>query len=183
MDEMLLKSTPLGQMNGNWVHISKSAQQLKTRPGTIIEAIRTGKINLVGNYRNRKGYQSLYVNHHEVTALLGNAPPPAQSIEVFSKSVGMNQPSKMRRLIRNGFQQATLLKNPRTKADQFSLTVQDISKFHAEFQTSRTIALHYDRSWQSVCAELKSKKVRPFSPDGADYGNIYLRSDVTSALS
>ena len=96
----------------------------------------------------------MYVNHHEVTALLGNAPPPAQSIEVFSKSVGMNQPSKMRRLIRNGFQQATLLKNPRTKADQFYLTVQDISKFHAEFQTSRTIALHYDRSWQSVCAEL-----------------------------
>jgi phage antirepressor YoqD-like protein len=182
LDSILIKSTQLRQVPLGWEHISKAAQRLKIGPGEIIKAIKDGKIVQVGNYTHRQGYGAIYVNHSEVFAVLGGEPPPAISIENFAKSVGVNQPSRMRMLVMNGHINATKMQNPRTKADQFYFTSSDSKAFHAEFLTPRTMSIAYSRSWQSIGAELKAKNIRPFAPDGEDYGSLFRREEIDAAL-
>lgn len=182
LDKLLRRSVQLLQVPLGWIHISKSAQRLKISPGEIIRAINNGKITQVGNYTRYRGYGAIYVVHEEVAAVVGNSPPPAQSIEVFSKLVGVNQPSKMRRLVVNHHTPSTVMQNPRTKADQHYISSENAKAFHAAFMTPRTMSAAYERSWQSIGAELKAKAVQPFSPDGEDYGSLFLREDVEVAL-
>lgn len=40
----------------------------------------------------------------------------------------------------------------------------------------------YGRSWQSLGAELRSKGVNPFPPNGEVYGSLFLRSDVAKEI-
>lgn len=182
LDSIFIRSTQLRQVPLGWEHISKAAMRLKIRPGEIINAIWDGKIAQVGNYTHNRGYGAIYVNHSEISAVLGDEPPPAISIENFAKSVGVNQPSRMRKLIMNGHVGATKMRNPRTKAEQFYFTSSDSKAFHAEFLTPRTMSIAYGRSWQSTAAELKAKNIRHFSPDGEDYGSLFLRKEVEKAL-
>jgi hypothetical protein len=88
----------------------------------------------------------------------------------------------MRRLIVNGHTPSTVMQNPKTRTKQHYLTSDDAIAFHSKFMTLRTVAEAYGRSWQSTGAELKSKGVKPFSPDGETYGSLFLRNEVTKAL-
>ena len=179
MRSIRIKKAPQG-----WVQLSKSTQRLKIGPGIIIDTIQQGKVTRIGVHQlgHGYGYRAIYVYHEEVVAIRGNKPPPAQSIELFSKSVGVNQPSRMRRLIANGHLNATTIRNPRNNADQFYFTSKDALTFDVAFPTPRTIAITYMRSWQSVGAKLTLKNVKRFSPNGEGHGNLYLRRDVEAAL-
>ncbi|MCE6949790.1 hypothetical protein LAZ29_02485 [Cereibacter sphaeroides] len=182
LDSLLAGAVPLHQAQHGWEHLSKSAQRLKMGPGPIIAAIREGRITRVANHADFEGYAAIYVDHDEVSRILGAVAPAGQSIELFAKSVGLLPPSRLRRLILAGFASATMLRNPRTKADQLYITEEDAEAFHRVFLTSRTMAKELGRSWQSLGAELRAKGVQPFSPDGGDYGQLYLRFDVAAAL-
>ncbi|MFK7874321.1 MAG: hypothetical protein AB8B71_00870 [Paracoccaceae bacterium] len=105
------------------------------------------------------------------------------SIEVFGKAVGANQLPALRRLVVNGHTPATSLRNPKTNAVQHYFSPEDTIAFHANFFTLRTLSKFSGMSWQRSGAFLKSADILPFSPDGVDYGNIFLRSDVEAALS
>lgn len=128
------------------------------------------------------GYAAIYVDHDEVVSVLGTDAPDAASIEVFAKTVGINQPSRMRRLMVNGHTPATLIQNPKTRAEQNYLTVDDADAFHSKFMTPRTMAKEYGRNWQSLGAELRSKGVNQFSPNNEVYGSLFLRSDVAKTI-
>ncbi|WP_420024083.1 TniQ family protein (plasmid) [Cereibacter azotoformans] len=182
LDSLLPGAVPLHQAQHGWEHLSKSAQRLKMGPGPIIAAIREGRITRVANHADFEGYAAIYVDHDEVSRILGAVAPAGQSIELFAKSVGLLPPSRLRRLILAGFASATMLRNPRTKAEQLYITEEDAEAFHRVFLTSRTMAKELGRSWQSLGAELRAKGVQAFSPDGCDYGQLYLRSDVAAAL-
>ncbi len=166
----------------SWVHLSKSAQRLKIGPGPIVRAIQEGRIKKVGTHVSFVGYAAIYVDHYEVVSALGTDAPDAESIEVFAKTVGINHPSRMRRLIVNGHTSAMVMQNPKPRAQQNYLTADDADAFHSKFMTPRTMAKVYGRSWQSLGAELRSKGVNPFSPNGEVYGSLFLRSDVARAL-
>jgi hypothetical protein len=45
-----------------------------------------------------------------------------------------------------------------------------------------TLAKANATTWQQLSGKLRTKGVAPFSPDGADYGNIYLRTKAEAAL-
>ena len=117
-----------------------------------------------------------------VVRILGNPLPDAKSIETFSKAAGINQPSRMRRLILNGHTPSTVMENPTTKSQQHYLTEDDPAAFNSKFMTLRMIAQEYERSWQSTGAELKAKSVTQFSPDGEKYSNLFLREEVQAAF-
>lgn len=165
-----------------WAHVSKSAQRLKINPGAVLQAILDGRVTRVGNHADFEGYKALYVDHEEVAAALSGVAPQALTIETFAKSVGINQPIRLRRLIVQGHTPATQMRNPKTRAIQFYITTEDAAAFHERFLTTRTMATAFGRSWQSLSADLRRKGVMPFSPDGVDYGPIYLRAEVRSSL-
>lgn len=182
LDGLLAGAVQISAAQHGWEHLSKSAQRLKIGPGEIIKAIRSGRITRIAKHADHEGYAAIYVDHAEVAGVLGVEPPKAQSIELFAKSVGLLPPSRLKRLILNGETPATTLKNPKTKAEQQYITAADAEAFHRVFLTTRTVALQFNRSWQSLSAELRAKNVKPFSPGGEDYGNLYLRADVAAAL-
>lgn len=179
---ILSGATTLTRAHEKWVHLSISAQRLKIGPGAIIEAIREGRINLVGKHPDKSGYASIYVYHDEVGTALGTKAPKAMSIELFAKSVGLLPPSRMKRLIDHGYMPATTMKNPITKANQRYIAAPDAEAFHCAFMTPRSMALQFTRSWQSIGAELRAKGVMPFSPNGEDYGSLFLRSEVLAKI-
>jgi hypothetical protein len=182
LESLLMGAVQLRKLSPRWVHLSKSAQRLKIGPGPIIRAIQDGRITKVGNHASFDGYAAIYVDHDEVLDVLGAAIPDAESIEIFAKAVGINQPSRMRRLIVNEHTPSTVMQNPKTRKKQHYLKSDDAITFHSKFMTLRTVAEAYGRSWQSTGAELKSKGVKPFSPDGETYGSLFLRNEVTQAL-
>jgi hypothetical protein len=183
LDGLLQGAEQLRQAQHGWEHISKSAQRLKLRPKAIIDAIKDGRINRVGNHSDFDGYASIYVYHDEVTSVLNGDAAPAMSIEVFGKAVGANQLPGLRRLVVNGHTSATSLRNPKTHAVQHYFSAEDTIAFHARFFTLRTLSKFSGMSWQRSGAFLKDVGILPFSPDGVDYGNLFLRSEVEAALS
>jgi len=178
LDSVFVGATPLRQAQHGWEHISKSAARLMVGPDVIIRAIQNRRIVRIGNHADFDGYAALYVYHDEVSAVLSPEPSSNQSIELFSKTVGIGQPIRMKRLVRSGHTPATELVNPKLKTRQFVISRDDADAFHQRFYTPRTMAQAYGKSWQSMTATLRAAGVKVFSPDGEDYGSLYLRRDV-----
>ena len=183
LDGILQGAELLRQAQHGWEHISKSAQRLKVRPKAIIEAIKDGRINRVGNHSDFDGYAAVYVYHDEVASVLNGEAAPALSIEVFGKAVGANQLPALRRLVVNGHTSATSMRNPKTNAVQNYFSAEDTSAFHARFFTLRTLSKFSEMSWQQSARFLRENGILRFSPDGVDYGIIFLREEVEAALS
>jgi len=182
LETLLAGAVQLRQPQHGWEHIAKSAQRLKIGPGAIVRAIRDGDLRRVGNLEGRTGYAAVFVDHDEVSRLLGAEAPPGYSIETFAKTIGLRQPSMLRRLIQDGLTPATRMTNPRTGAQQDYLTREDADAFHARFHTLRTLSLAYGRSWQSLAADLTAGGIAPFRHEGQEYGQLYLKEDVERLL-
>jgi len=181
--ERLLKGAVLlRQAQHSWCHLSKSAARMKIRPGEIIQAILDGQLRRIGNHSDFDGFSSIYVDHDEVSALFCNDDFKALSLERFAKSVGIANPTYLKRLVTHGYVQATGQINPRTKANQDFISERDAAAFHKRFFTLRTMSVHYGVTWQKLAAELRLRGIRPYSPDGLDLGNIYLRDNIPKDL-
>jgi hypothetical protein len=182
LEDLMTGAEPLREAHHGWCSVSKSAQRLKITPGPILQAILDRRLKRVARLAEKDGFAALYVHHDEVSALLGDEPSPAMSLETFAKSVGIGRPAFLRRLVVNGHMPTTKLPNPRTKAMQGYVTEADAAAFHARFFTLRTASLHFDQSWQILSAKLREHGILSFSPDGEDYGTLWLRSEVEAAL-
>ncbi|MFD2741712.1 hypothetical protein ACFSUD_19325 [Sulfitobacter aestuarii] len=178
LDSVFVGATPLRQAQHGWEHISKSAARLMIGPDIIIRAIQARRIVRIGNHADFDGYAALYVYHDEVSSVLSPQPSSDQSIELFSKTVGIGQPIRMKRLVRNGHTPATELVHPKLKTRQFFISRDDADAFNQRFYTPRTMAQAHGKSRQSMTATLRAAGVEVFSPDGEDYGPLYLRQDV-----
>ncbi|WP_375260832.1 TniQ family protein [Palleronia sp.] len=179
---LMAGAVQLRQPQHSWEHIAKSAQRLKIGPGVIVRAIWEGKLRRVGNLEGRTGYAAVFVDHDEVSRLLGAEAPPGYSIETFAKTIGLQQPSALRRLIEDGHTPATRLTNPRTRAAQDYLTQEDADAFYGRFYTLRTLSRAYRRTWQSLAAELTSHSVEPFTDQGRTYGRLFQKDHVEGIL-
>ncbi len=182
LDSILAGAQPLRQAQHGWEHISASAQRLKVGPGAIIAAIRDGRITRIGNRMEREGYAAVHVYHDEVAAALRPDPVDAKSIEVFAKSVGIGQPSILKRLVDDGHVRTTRMRNPVTRAQQAYFTPGDEAAFHARFLTPRTLSKTFGQSWQKLTSQLRAASVEPFGGRARPYGNVYLRSEVEAAF-
>jgi hypothetical protein len=182
LDSLLVGAQPLQQPLHGWEPISKTAQRLKIRPGEIVRALWDGRIHRVTRNAQSKGYGAIQVYYDEVAQVLGNEAPPAMNLEVFAKVVGLGKVACLTRLIRKGHTSSTEMQNPKTKAFQPYITSADSAAFNAKFVTLGTLAKAKGTTWQKLSSTLRAKGIEPFSPDGANYGNIYLRETVEAAL-
>jgi hypothetical protein len=182
LDEIMFGAQLLPHAQHGWEHIAIAAQRLKIRPVEIIKAIRDGRIQRVGKNDSFNGYRAVHIYHDEVVMVLGGAESAEMSIEVFSKSAGLANPVYLNRLIKNGHTPATKMRNPKTHALQRYIAKADAIAFRDKFMTLRILAKSRGESWQKMSGALKAANVVPFSPDGKDYGNLYLKTEVETAL-
>ncbi|MEY8880362.1 TniQ family protein [Donghicola sp. XS_ASV15] len=181
LDSILTGAQQLRQAQHGWEHLSKAAQRLKIRPVEIIEAIRDGRITRVGNRMEAEGFAAVHVYHDEVAAVLRPDPVDAQSIEVFAKSVGIGQPSILKRMIDEGHVQTTLLRNPITKVDQAYFTAEDAAVFRERYTTPKLLSQTHGAPWQALVRHLRDAGIKPFSGEHGAFGNVYLR-DATDRI-
>ena len=152
------------------------------RPAEIIKAIRHGRITRVGNRMEWEGYAAVHVYHDEVAAVLRKVPSGAKSIEAFAKSVGIGEPSKLMRMIKEGLVQTTNLKNPVTKADQTHLTADDEAAFRARFVTPKLMTEIYGASCQRLLRQLRHAGIEPLGGRDGPFGHVYLRDETDRIL-
>lgn len=183
IDGLLTGAEIIQQAQHGWTTVAKSAQRLKLRPAEIIQAIREGRVQRVARNVQFHGYGSIHVYHQEVAQMLASDEPAALSLELFTKSVGLARPVYLNRLVKDGHVPSTKMRNPRTKAMQRYITEKDAAVFHTRFVTLRTLAKAKGVTWQSLAPKLRDAGVLPFSPEGVDYGYLYLKSEVERALS
>jgi len=74
------------------------------------------------------------------------------------------------------------MRNPKTKALQRYFTNGDVETFHEKLVTLRTLARSKGESWQRISVALKAKGVLRFSPEGKNYGNLFLKSEAEAAI-
>ena len=178
LESILAGAEPQRQAQHGWEHIAKSAMRLKQRPGALIQAIQDGLILRIGKHMDFEGYASIYVYHNEVATALEQDQPNAMTLEVFAKAVGIRQPSYLNRLISKGHTPASQLKNPKTNAMQPYITAENAKQFHRKFCTLRTLSKATGQSWQKIAGSLAAADILPFSPNGEQYGKVYLKTDV-----
>lgn len=182
LDRLLDQAETVDDLGAGWVHIAKSAQRLKCRPGEIVAAIEDGLITRVGRLSGADGYQAVHVCHDDVVRILAVDAAPAMTLGRFAEHIGIGQPVYVKRLFQNGHMTVTEMRNPRTKALQPYIAEADAAGFHRRFATLHTLARETGETWQKLSGQLRRASVTPFSPDGVDYGHLYLRSEVDSAL-
>ncbi|MCT4579170.1 hypothetical protein [Donghicola sp.] len=106
----------------------------------------------------------------------------AKSIESFAKSIGIGQPSHLKRMIEAGHVQTTTLKNPITKADQVYFTPDDEIAFRARFVTPKLMAKVYGATWQRSVRQLRDAGIEPLGGREGPFGHIYLREETDRIL-
>ncbi|OHC54759.1 MAG: hypothetical protein A3D16_09485 [Rhodobacterales bacterium RIFCSPHIGHO2_02_FULL_62_130] len=112
--------------------------------------------------------------------------PDAEALvtaSVFGMSVGIKDKGRFRALIDAGHTPATSLRNPKTGMANIFVTAADIAAFHRRFVTMRTLSAETGRAIPGLRVQLKRAGVAVFSPDGQDFGHLYLRAEVEAALS
>jgi hypothetical protein len=136
----------------------------------------------VGNHSNFDGYAAIYVYHAEVASVLNGDAAPSISIAVFGKAVGANQLPRLRRLVVDSHTSAVSIRNPQAKAVQHYFPAEGTIAFHTRFFTLRELSRFSGMSWRRSSAFLRGFGILPLSPNGVNYGNIFLRDEVETAL-
>ena len=106
----------------------------------------------------------------------------AITASVFGMFVGIKDKGRFRALIDAGHTSATTLRNPKTGMEIIFVTAADIAAFHRRFVTMRTLSAETGRAIPELRADLKRAGVTAFSPDGQDFGRLFLREEVVAAL-
>jgi hypothetical protein len=100
----------------------------------------------------------------------------------FGRTVGMRDKGRFLALVAAEHTPATILLHPRTGVGKTYVTQADIDAFHSRFMTTTTMAAEFGLDRRSVVAKLNAYGIAPFSPNGEDYGSLYLREDVRAPM-
>lgn len=96
--------------------------------------------------------------------------------------MGIKDNGRFRKLIQAGQTPATPMRNPRTGIANIYVTTADVAAFHHRYVTMRILAAETGKSIPELRSALMRAGVAAFSPDGEDFGRLFLREGVEAAL-
>ena len=168
-----------------WETISMAKNRSGRKTDQILTAIRGGHVRL-GRQPDRANYTDLLVGKSELDEFVRQvAPEPGPILISASKScreIGLLDAQNFYALFAAGHTPAVRMKNPKTDAMQINLTSDDIAGFLQRFVTIRSFAKARGAHRNSVRPWIKQAKIIPYSPNGEDFGLIFLRKVVETAL-
>ena len=100
----------------------------------------------------------------------------------FGLSVGIREKGRFLALIAAGHTPATRMRDRRTGNGRFYMTEADIAGFHRRFVTIRILSREKGVHRNTLRKRLSAAGLRHFAPGGADFGPLYLRSEVEAEL-
>jgi hypothetical protein len=100
----------------------------------------------------------------------------------FGRSVGLRDGGTFLALIEAGHVPARQTMNPMTGRLQYWMTPNDMAAFHERFITLTTISEETGQHRNTLRGFVKSEGIIPFSPEGQDFGPVYLRQDCLGLM-
>ncbi|WP_276612547.1 TniQ family protein [Pseudorhodobacter turbinis] len=186
VEELSALAIPMPENGHSWETLQEARRRRGLDVGTIIRLVRSGALKIARS-DVVAGYNGFAVLKAEVdTIVAGRASVAPQFTELsdtisaaaFGRSIGLRDGRRFLALVEAGYVPATEIINPKTQRKQLRMNDQDISAFHRQFLTLTTIAAEFDVSRNRASAIIKAHKAKPFSPEGQDFGSIWLRVDV-----
>ena len=191
VSELVDMAVPIAKDAAGWETLLLARNRTKIRLSDLIAAIRKQRI-LVGQREGVPGFHGIVVSKREVDDLpatyrSGDSPsemelPGVMSAAEFGRSVGLRDNGQFIALVEAGHTPAMQCTNPRTGRVQYRLSGEDIASFHTRFVTLRTLSKETGYHRNSLKKLLSGSQVSRFSPEGQDFGPIYLRSEAAKAL-
>ena len=100
----------------------------------------------------------------------------------FGREVGLRDTHHLNALFVAGHLSAIRSKHPKTGILQLCLSTDDIAAFPRRFATISTLAKERAVHHSTVRTWIKAANLRPYSPNGEDFGLMFLRDEVDAAL-
>jgi hypothetical protein len=189
--ELAKMADPVAEDAVDWETLLLARNRTKISLVDLIAAIRKGQLS-VGQREGIPGFHGIVVSKSEVDDLpakywTGESTeemdvPGVMSAAEFARSVGLRGNGHFIALIEAGHIPVMQCTNPKTGRIQYRLSAEDISNFHRRFVTVSTLSEETGHHRNTVRNLLSRFRVSRFSPDGQDFGLIYLRSEASKAL-
>lgn len=176
LEELLRDAAPATCGIAGWGAMNDVARDTNIEMARIVTAIQAGALD-VRRDDTRQGFTAILVRPDEVVAKVRRS-PSSITLEEFARRVGISTPGQARRLVEAGHTPFTPRRSVRGDRVRPDFTEEDICAFEERFVTCRRIADRMGIPWQTAAKLLRERGVVPFSPDGGDYGLLYLRSKV-----
>lgn len=177
------KARPLSPSEPGWEPLLIASHRGRQSLAVLLNAARDGTLSLGAAGSD---FSDLRLCTAEVDRLARPSDvPDAETLitaSAFGISVGIKDKGRFGALIDAGHTPATTLRNPKTGIANVFVTVTDIADFHRRFVTMRTLSAETGRAIPDLRADLKRAGVAVFSPDGQDFGRLFLREEVEAAL-
>jgi hypothetical protein len=152
---------------------------------SMIAAIDDGNLD-VGARQGVAGFHGIVVRTDQLAPLLTieKRPDPTeggklQSAAAFGRSVGLRDNGSFVALIEAGYVSAKERLHPGTKRMQYWMDEADITAFTARFATPTMLTNETGLHRNTIYTLFAAARVDPFTPNGKDFGPIFLRSDLS----
>lgn len=186
VSELSAGATPVVADDTNWETLLRACRRRDVGLDVLIARIRDKRMT-VGQRSGEAGFHGIVVPKSEVDAIapLPQAFPEAVSEELrgmaateFGRSVGLRDGGVFQAMIEAGYVPASKIIHPRTKRPQYWMTLENMAAFHREFVTLTTLSTETGLHRNTLKGQLASGRITRFSPEGQDFGAVYLRDDV-----
>lgn len=187
VEELQEKAIPVAAGDLVCETILRAARRREVGIRTIIASIRSGEIR-VGKQFGMDGFNGLCVWRADVDRLAKPAPVKERSLSgtvaaaAFGRAVGMRDKGLFLAFVKAGHTPTTEIKHPKTRQMQHRMTPEDEAAFHRRYLTPTTIESEFGLHRNTSLAILRAGEVARFSPDGVDYGAIWLRSEAAPLI-
>ena len=191
VNELSADAAFVAEEDNSWETLLQSCQRNAFAFAAIISAIREMKLT-IGKRDGVDGFHGIVVSKEEVD-LLANSHHSIRtkglkeisgtmSVAEFGKSIGVYDSVALLALIEAGYASAKLTMNPRTGRSHYRMGPKDMAAFHKRFVTLSTLSEETGEHLNSLRRVFKLSKLTPFSPEGQNFGPVYLRDDVAESI-
>ena len=157
----------------------------------LIRNIRNERLT-VGKMAGVPGFHGIVVPKSEVDILAAplqvtrdealEEVPGSMAAAEFGRSVGLRDGGVFQAMIEAGHVSAYQIINPRTGRLQHRMTPEDMAAFHRRFVTLTTLSAETGQHRNTLKGLLAAGRITPFSPEGQDFGAVYLRENVIGLM-
>ncbi|MBY6203222.1 TniQ family protein [Maritalea mobilis] len=189
VEDLSANAVPVGETDKDWETLLLARNRRNVSLIELIGAVREKRLQ-VGQRVGVEGFHGIVVAKVEVDrvvppqkttldVVLDEAPGTVSAAE-FGRSVGLRDGGAFLALIEAGHVPAQAIEHPRTGRPQYRMNPEHIEAFHRRFVTLTTLSAETGKHRNTLKGLFKSEGIKPFAPDGQDYGPVYLREHFES---
>ncbi|PRY89500.1 TniQ family protein [Donghicola tyrosinivorans] len=189
--ELSRDAVPVDAEENDWETLLLACARRDTNIARLVQAIREKRLS-VGHRIGVSGFHGIVLRKSEVdriTSPLRRAKKASLSdlsgtvpAATVGRSVGLRNGGTFQLLIEAGYVSARQITNPHSGRSQYRMTPEDIAAFHERFVTLTTLSDETLLHRNTLRGLITAQRIKPFSPEGQDFGAIYRREDIAPIM-